>query len=120
MSLLPVLLAVAVGSLLSLVVKAVRERAYAILALSLSVVTAVAGILVIAYQVQLGYDHHHMSMILRRTSDAIRAGRGEEVQTAYTGFLRDRATPGISFWDARNRLYTELGRISTNAQAIQQ
>jgi len=119
MSLLPILFAVALGSLLFLVIKAVRDRAYAMLALSLGVVAAVSGILVVAYQIQLGYDHHHMSMILRRTSDAIRAGRGEEVQAAYSCFLRDRATPGLSFWDARNRLYKELGRISTNDQTIQ-
>jgi hypothetical protein len=119
MSLLPILLAIAVGLLLFLIIKGFRERQYAMLALSLGVVVAIAGILVVAYQVQIGYDHHHMTIILRRTSDAIRAGRAEDIQAAYNGFLRDRATHGMSFWEARNRLYSELGRVSTNAQIIQ-
>ena len=111
------------GGFLALVVLisyTVKRGAFAALGLSLGVIIAFVLLSVAAYQVQMGYDHRHMTRILRSTSDAIRAGNADEVVAAYDRFSAMRTNAGVTFWDARNRLYEDLARLGATTNVIQQ
>lgn len=110
------------GGLLALVVLisyTVKKRAYAALGLSLGVIVAFVLLSIAAYQVQTGYDHMHMTRILKRTAEAIRAGDAAEVVAAYDRFSTIRTNTGISFWDARNQLYADLAKLGSATNIIQ-
>jgi hypothetical protein len=98
----------ALGLLISFTLK---KKAYSTLGLSLGVIVAFVLLSVAAYQVQMGYDHMHMTQILKRTAEAIRAGGGTEVVAAYDRFSATRTNGGNSFWDARNQLYADLATL---------
>ena len=111
------------GGFLALVVLisfTVKRKAYAALGLSLGVIIAFVLLSVAAYQVQMGYDHKHMTLILRITSDAIRADRADDVVAAYDRFSAMRTNAGVTFWDARNQLYKDLAKLGTTTNVIQQ
>lgn len=104
------------GGLLALgllILYTLKKKAHAALGLSLGVIVAFVLLSVAAYQVQMGYDHMHMTQILKRTAEAIRAGGGTEVVAAYDRFSAARTNGGHSFWDARNQLYADLATLGT-------
>ena len=105
-------------SLAVLVAYTVKRRAYAALGLSLGVISAFVLLSVAAYQIQMGYDHRHMTHILKSTSDAIRVGKADEVVAAYDRFTALRTNADMTFWDARNRLYDDLAKLSTKTNVI--
>ena len=88
-----------------------KRKAYAVLGLSLVVILAFVFLTVVAYQVQMGFDHMHMTRILRSTADTIRAGNAREVLAAYDYFSAMRTNTGVSFWDARNQLYADSAKL---------
>jgi hypothetical protein len=110
------------GGLLALVVLisyTVKKSTYATLGLSLGVIVAFGLLSIAAYQVQIGYDHMHMTSILKRTAEAIRAGNSAEVVAAYDRFSAARTNTAASFWDARNQLYADLASLGTATNLVQ-
>ena len=101
MTLLHLILGGGFLALIFLVFYTVKRKAYAALGLSLGVIVAVVLLNIAAYQVQIGYDHMHMTRILRSTADAIRAGKADEVVAAYDRFSAIRTNAGITFWELR-------------------
>lgn len=120
MTLLYLILGAGFLALVVLVSYTVKRRAYTTLGLSLGVIVAFVLLSVAAYQVQMSYDHRHMTYILKSTSSAIRAGKADEVVAAYDRFSVMSTNIGVTFWDARNRLYKDLVKLGVTTNVIQQ
>jgi hypothetical protein len=113
MLLFPLLFILAVSLVVVLIVYAVRKRAYPMLAVSLSAIVCITLLAVSLYKIQMSYDHRHMTVILKSTAVAIKAGQASEVVAAYERFDTARTNGTLSFWDARNALYADLSKLAT-------
>ena len=111
MTLLYLIFAGGLSALVLLISYTLKKKAYATLGLSLGVIIACVLLSMAAYRVQMGYDHMHMTHILKRTAEAISAGAADEVIAAYNRFSVATTNNSVSFWDARNQLYADLARL---------
>lgn len=118
MTLLYLIIGVGLLAVVVLISYTVKKKAYAALGLSLGVIVAFVLLSIAAYQVQMGYDHMHMTRILKKTADAIRAGDAAEIVAAYDRFNSVRTNSGVSFWDARNLLYADLAKLGAATNII--
>lgn len=119
MTLLYLILICGLAAFVMLISYTARKKAYAVLALSLGLIAVIVFLTVAAYQVQMGYDHMHMTRILKVTADAIRAGQSDAVVIAYDQFSAMRTNVDVRFWDARNQLYEDLTKLGTTTKSIQ-
>lgn len=65
------------------------------------------------------YDHMHMTRILKRTADAMRAGGAAEVVAAYDRLNAIRTNSPKSFWEARNQLFSDFVKLGAATNIIQ-
>jgi hypothetical protein len=119
MTLLYVIFAGGFISLIVLIGCTLKQKAHAVLGLSLTVIVAFVLLGIAAYQVQLGYDHMHMTRILMTTAEGLRKGKADAVLAAYDRFSAMRTNTSITFWDARNQLYEDLAKLGATANGIQ-
>jgi hypothetical protein len=119
MTLLHLFLAGGFLALIVLIAYTIKQKACAALGLSLTVIVAFVLLSIAVYQVQLGYDHMHMTRILLTTAEGLRAGKADAVLAAYDRFSAMRTNAGVTFWDARNQLYEDLAKLGATANGIQ-
>jgi hypothetical protein len=119
MSLPLLILGAGLAAVVVLIAYTLKRKAYAVLGLSLGVIIAFVLLGVAAYQIQMGYDHMHMTWILKSTASAIRSGNADAVVAAYDRFSMMRTNAGVTFWDARNQLYADLAKLGTTTNGIQ-
>ncbi len=117
---LPLLiLGAGLAAVLVLISYTFRRKAYTVMGLSLGVIVAFVLLGIAAYQTQIGYDHWHMTRIVKSTASAIRSGNADAVVAAYDRFSMMSTNAGVTFWDARNQLYADLARLGATTNGIQ-